>query len=69
MGKEALQHEPAPGSDAGGDGCLVPQTLLQRLESLYRHLDEEGWHVHANTVALAIERLERIEEGANSEPR
>lgn len=31
------------------------EKLLTRLNSLYRHLTEEGWHVHANTVSLAIE--------------
>lgn len=37
---------------------MSPRPLISRLESLYRHLDEEGWYVHANTVALAIEALQ-----------
>ena len=32
--------------------------LKRRLESLYKHLDEEGAHVHANTVAVVIEQIE-----------
>lgn len=41
---------------------MSPQTLQSRLESLYRYLDDEqGQHVHANTVALAIEEVGKIE--------
>lgn len=36
---------------------MSPQSLIDRLESAYRHLNEEGWYVHANTIALAIEAL------------
>ncbi len=35
--------------------------LKERLESLYRHLDEEGWHVHANTVAETISMVASLE--------
>lgn len=31
--------------------------VISRLEILYAKLDSEGWHVRANTVALAIETL------------
>ena len=31
--------------------------LLERLEVLYRKLDDEGHYVSANTVALAIDRI------------
>jgi hypothetical protein len=34
--------------------------LLKRLKSAYRHLDDEGWHVHANTIALAIEEINKV---------
>ena len=37
------------------------QTVKERLESLYKFLDEEGWHVRANTVALALEYIEELE--------
>lgn len=41
---------------------MSPQTLQSRLESLYRYLDDEqGQHVHANTVALALEAVKPIE--------
>ena len=35
----------------------MKQNLPKRLASLRRHLDEEGWHVHANTVALAMDEV------------
>lgn len=38
---------------------MSPQTLLQRLESLQKHLNKEGWHVHSNTVWLAMEELSK----------
>lgn len=38
---------------------MSPQSLLSRLESLQRHLGEEGWHVHSNTVWLAMEELQK----------
>ena len=34
---------------------ITVETLQKRLEGLYKHLTEEGWHVHANTAALALE--------------
>jgi len=37
-------------------------SLEDRLNSLYRHLDEEGWHAHANTALLALENLRQLEE-------
>jgi len=37
----------------------MTQKLSTRLKSLYRHLDEEGWHVHANTVALAMDEVSK----------
>lgn len=33
--------------------------VVERLERLYRKLDEEGWHTDANTIALAIEEIGR----------
>lgn len=33
--------------------------LPKRLISLHRHLDEEGWYVHANTVALAMDEVSK----------
>lgn len=42
---------------------MSPQTLHERLESLYRNLEGEGWHVHANTVALALEAMEDYSDG------
>lgn len=41
---------------------MASQPLKSRLESLYRHLGEEGWHVHANTAAIALD----LEEAINS---
>lgn len=38
---------------------LTKQELMKRLESLYRHLSDEGWHVHANTVAETIEIISK----------
>lgn len=35
------------------------ETLQRRFKRLYLHLDEEGLHVHASTVALAIEGTEK----------
>jgi hypothetical protein len=31
-----------------------------RLRRLYSFLSDEGWHVHANTVALALEEIGRL---------
>ena len=31
--------------------------LSGRLNSLYKHLSDEGWHVHANTVALLLDAI------------
>jgi len=42
---------------------MASQSLTSRLESLYRHLSEEGWHVHANTLALAMDQLEKKRRG------
>lgn len=42
---------------------MSPQTLNERLDSLYRFLSNEGWHVHANTVALAIEEINKRPRG------
>lgn len=36
---------------------MAPHDVLSRLENLWHKLDEEGWHVKANTVALAIEEI------------
>lgn len=36
---------------------MTPEELQDRLQSLYKHLSDEGWHVHANTVAIAIELI------------
>lgn len=33
-------------------GC---SDLSGRLASLHKHLSDEGWHVHANTVALLLD--------------
>lgn len=43
---------------------MAPTTaeVLKRLESLQHHLDEEGWHVHSNTVWLAIEEIKQLRE-------
>lgn len=46
-------------------GMLSPRTfttdeVLTRLETLWRKLDDEGWHVRANTVSLAIEEIKRL---------
>ena len=34
--------------------------VLARLEILWRKLDDEGMHVRANTVALAIDEIKRL---------
>lgn len=36
-------------------------SLERRFKSLHRHLDEEGWHVHANTAGLAIDHIRKSE--------
>lgn len=47
---------------------MASQYVLARLENLYRKLDEEGWHVNANTVALAIEEIKRLQGEAPATP-
>lgn len=36
--------------------------IIVRLGVLYRKLDDEGMHVRANTVWLAIEEIKRLKE-------
>lgn len=35
-------------------------SLIVRLESACKTLSDEGWHYHANSVALAIEEFEKM---------
>lgn len=35
-------------------------TVLERLEVLWRKLEDEGLYVRANTVALAIDEIKRL---------
>jgi hypothetical protein len=44
---------PTPDLMPGGD-------VLARLSVLYRRLDEEGMHVQANTVSLAMDEIKRL---------
>lgn len=39
---------------------FTTEEILVRLESLYDKLDNEGWHVRANTVALAMDEIKRL---------
>ena len=39
---------------------MAHQDVLDRLENLYRKLDEEGWHVKANTVSLAADEIKKL---------
>jgi len=32
--------------------------LNSRLEKLWQHLSDEGWHVHANTVSLCLDMID-----------
>lgn len=34
--------------------------IIERLEILWRKLEDEGFYVSANTVALAIEEIKRL---------
>lgn len=36
------------------------EQVLERLEILWRKLDDEGSYVSANTVALAIDEIKRL---------
>lgn len=44
----------------------VPTTIeiLERLEILWRKLEDEGMYVRANTVGLAIEEIKRLRDEA-----
>lgn len=44
----------------------VPTTteILDRLEILWRKLEDEGMYVRANTVGLAIEEIKRLRDEA-----
>jgi len=43
--------------------------VLERLNILWKKLDDEGLYVRANTVALAIEEINRLTTEANSHDR
>lgn len=45
---------------------MSPSTPIDRLKRLYAKLDGEGWHVDANTVALAIDIIEYADRRAVS---
>ncbi len=52
--------------DANGETVLeclerlyTKQTVLERLERLYTKLWNEGWYTDANTVALALQQIEK----------
>lgn len=53
--------------DQQEEGGVSPQPsieeIIERLEILWRKLDDEGSYVRANTVALAIEAIERLKKG------
>lgn len=36
------------------------EQIIERLEILWRKLEDEGMYVRANTVALAIEEIKRL---------
>ena len=38
----------------------APTEVLERLEILWRKLEDEGLYVRANTVFLAIEEIKRL---------
>ena len=39
---------------------VTTDEVLQRLEILWRKLEDEGMYVRANTVALAIDEIKRL---------
>ena len=47
-----------PLSDAG---------IIERLETLWRKLDDEGMYVSANTVSLAIDRIKQLTAASQSD--
>lgn len=38
--------------------------IVERLEILWRKLEDEGMYVRANTVGLAIEEIKRLDEAS-----
>lgn len=44
--------------------AFTTDEVLERLEILWHKLDDEGLHVRANTVALAIEEIKRLRDEA-----
>lgn len=45
---------------------FTTEEILHRLEILYRKLSDEGFHVKANTVGLAIDEIERLRKDKNT---
>ena len=58
--------EPAEYAEVHAAVFSVPRStwpgedVLARLSILYRKLDEDGMHVQANTVAVAIDEIKRL---------
>lgn len=48
---------------------LTPANILERLEILWRKLDDEGRYVSANTVSVAIDEIKRLTEEARRNER
>lgn len=45
------------------------QNVLERLEILWRKLEDEGRYVSANTVSLAIDEIKRLTDEARRNDR
>lgn len=45
------------------------QEVLERLEILWRKLEDEGRYVSANTVSLAIDKIKQLTEEASRNDR
>lgn len=43
---------------------LTTAQVLERLEILWRKLEDEGRYVSANTISLAIDEIKRLASGA-----
>lgn len=47
-------------NEMGASAPFPTDEVVARLEVLLKKLDDEGWHVRANTVWLAIEEIKRL---------
>lgn len=49
--------------------AFLTQNILERLEILWRKLEDEGRYVSANTVSLAIDEIKRLADEAKRNER